>query len=206
MKRVGLVLLTFSICTYLSAGVTFAQVKLELAVAKASAQTVTPTQTPNTTQPTANPTPATTTTPAPTSQVTPGPTAQPKESQPTDVQEQSQQVETPGPTATPKPAPPTPTSKPKPILLPVTKKPPAQPINSIITAPFDLVMNSLPQSYYSDEGLTPVTNRILFALAAFSLLSGTILLSWPAILRTKKRLFMPAPKERKSLPYLAGRV
>jgi hypothetical protein len=142
---------------------------------------------------------------APTTQVTPVPTQQQKNEEPTIVPAQSQQSEQPKPTATPTPVPPTTTPKPNPLVLSSVKKPPASPIQSIISAPFDLVMNSLPQSYYNDEGLAPTTNRILLAAGLLSIIFGIVLLKWPSLVKAKNRIFAPTYKER-PYPYVAGRV
>ena len=204
MKKGGLLLLTLMGFFYLFTGVLFAQTTPDLAIAgKASVQSTTPT--PTTSQPTGNPTP-TKTQPAPTAQVTPTPTPQTETANPTNA---PQTAQTTGPTATPTPKPPTPTAKPKLVMLPIThtnNKPPARPINNIITAPFDLVMNSLPQSYYNDEGLEPQTNKILLLLAFLCLLSGIILLKWPALVRSARRMFAPRIKPRSEITYLPGRA
>jgi hypothetical protein len=206
MKRGGLVLFTLLFFLYLFTGVLFAQTTPKLATAgRAVAQAANPSPTPKTAQPTGNPTPNLTQSPLPTSQVTAAPT--PQTDNPTNVPANTQNSQTAGPTATPAPVPPTPTTKPKPLVLPViNNKPPVKPLNQIITAPFDLVMSSLPQSYYNDEGMTALTNKVLLSFAFLSLLSGTVLLLWPTIVKAKRRLFAPRIRERKSLPYLAGRA
>lgn len=201
MKKGSLVLLTVIVFSYLFTGVLFAQTLPEIVVAgRANAQSVTPT--PKTAQPTTNPTP-TLTQPSPTSQVTAAPSPQ---ADPTSIPEQALQNQTVGPTTTPTPLPPTPTPKPKPIVVAAIKPPIQPPINQIITAPFALVMNSLPQSYYNDEGLAPQTNKVLLLLAFLCLLSGTILLNWPALVRSARRMFAPRVKERDVIPYLPGRA
>jgi hypothetical protein len=205
MKRGSFILLTLLVFLYLFTGVLFAQTIPKIALAgKAEAQITTLTPTPKAAQPTTNPTSTVTQTPTPTEQVTTAPT--PKIVQPTNVPAQTEKTQSPEPTMTPIPITPTPTPKPKPVVLPINKPPTHPPINNIITAPFDLVMSSLPQIYYSDEGLAPATNKVLIALAFFFLLSGTILLNWQALVRTTKKLFAPTLRQRKSFPYATGRV
>jgi uncharacterized protein (DUF58 family) len=199
MKRGSYVLLTLLVFLYLFTGVLFAQTTPRVALAGlAEAQITTPTPTPNATPPT----PTVTQVPAATTEVTAAPT--PQTVKPTSAPAQTEQ--TPDPTATPTPLPPTPTPKPRPIILTASKKPPVQPINNIITAPFDLVMSSLPQSYYGDEGLAPETNKILLSFAFLFLLIGTILLNWPALARTARKISAQRPQARESFPYLTGRA
>src|SRR6266404_7630435 len=170
MKKIGIFLITIFICTDITTGVLFAQTTLAPTSAPGTiAQTTNPTPTPQVTQPPTTPAPTT----APTAQVTSIPT--PQVAEPTSIPVQSQQSL--NPTVTPTPVPSTPTPKPKPLVLTSNTKPPSSPIG-IITAPFDLVMNSLPQSYYDDQGLTSRTNGVLLALAFICLASGTVLLTW----------------------------
>ena len=173
----------------------------EFVVGQASAQILTPTPTAKAAQPTTDPTP-TAQIPAPTKEVTTTPAPQTQVTQTPKASAQTQEVE---PTTTPTPAPPTPTPKKlKPVVLPITKKPPVQPIAQAITAPFDLVMSALPYDYYNQQGLAPETTKVLLAVAFFSLLTGTFLLKWPALKRTARSLFAPKVKERKSFPYVTG--
>ncbi len=197
MKKIGIFLLTLFICIDLTTGVLFAQTTTP-APTSDIAKTTDPTPTQKVTQPPTTPAPTT----APSVQVTDDPTSPVAE--PTSVPVQSPQ--TPNPTATPTPPPPTPTPNPKPLALTSNTKPPSSPLSQIITAPFALVMNSLPQSYYDDQGLTPGTNEILLTLAFICLTGGTVLLTWPSLVKTKNRLFASRVKEGKVFPYLAGRA
>jgi hypothetical protein len=200
MKRTGIFLLTVFIGFMTATGVIFAQTTAPTPDSTL-AQVTNPTPTEKVTPPPSTPAPTTAPT---TTQVTPAPTV--LEEKPTSTPHVIQQTQTNKPTPTPTQEPPTPTPKPKPFVLAITKKPPVSPLNGIITAPFDLVMNTLPQNYYSDQGLAPTTTRILLAVSFLCLMSGTVLLAWPSILRTKKRLVTAAFKQRKAIPYLAGRV
>ncbi len=201
MKKGVLLLFTISLLGYLSTGVLFAQTPTLTPVPTSVTPTVVSTITQSPGSPTTTPTPKEANKP------TPIPTA--AFSDPTPTPGVASQIQKPTPTPTH--IPPTPTPKSKPLLLlsnrkPPINNPPVAPLNTIITAPFDLVMNSLPGNYYNDEGLSLATTKTLLALGSLSLLSGIILLAWPSLVRAKKRFFLPVPKERKSLPYLAGRA
>jgi hypothetical protein len=188
--KIGIFFVTILICSALTTGVLFAQTTPTPTVQ------ANPTPTTNVTQPPSTPAP----TVAPTAQVTAVPSKAPE---PTNASVQSQNSQIAKPTVTPTPLPPTPTqANAKPIVLAASKKPPVSPLSHIITAPFDLVMNSLPQSYYNDQGLTPTTTKVLLALALLSLASGTVLLKWPSLVKAKNRMFAPKVKEQKSFPYL----
>jgi hypothetical protein len=196
MKKTGIFLFTIYICTNLTTSVLFAQAKPVPANApRIIAQTTNPTPTTATTQPTDTPAPTVTTT-----QVTAAPT--PQTTAPTAAPEQIHQTQAPSPTATPTPVPPTPTLKPKPLVVTTLKKPPSSPISSIITVPFNLVANSLPQSYYDDQGLSPITTKVLLGIAFLFLMSGTLLLAWPTLVRSRNRFSAHTLRERSAIPYL----
>src|SRR5581483_9758756 len=90
----------------------------------------------------------------------------------------------------------TPTPTPKPFSVTNNAQPPSTPIGQIITTPFNVVMNSLPKSYYQNQGLTTKTNMVLIAIAFICLSTGTILVSWPSLVKVKQRLLISSGTEK----------